>query len=185
MTQKQKFMISESLLLLAYAYAASDYDLASAEFGVLALLSAVIFHSAGTLVKGIISIPLLSLAQIAFIRFLGLDELMPSLCFLAFCNTAFSFLWMKSSYKAVDDVMRIITGTYLLFLVFLLVLPADAVCFFAGGTAVTILQACAGVSLIFVPCIAGYTVKCLKDFRMPVHSFRTADKPMERQVHLR
>ncbi len=185
MTQKQKFMISESLLLLAYAYAASDYDLASAAFGVLALLSAVIFHSSGTLAKGIITVPLLSLAQIALIRFLALDGLMPALCFLAFCNTAFSFLWMKSSYKAVDDVMRTVTGTYLLFLVVLLVLPAGAVRFFAGGTAVTLVQACAYVSLIFVPCIGGYTVKCLKDLRLPVHSFRSADKPMERQVHLR
>ena len=185
MTQKQKFMISEGLLVLAYAYAVSDYDLASAAFGAFAVLSAVIFHSVGSLRKGIILIPLLSLAQIAVIRFIQLDELMPTLCFLAFCNTVFAFLWMQSSYKAVDDVMRIITGVYLLFLVVLLVIPDGAVRFFAGGTAVSVTQVCVCLSLIFAPCIAGYTAKCLKDFRMPVHSLRTVNKPMERQVHLR
>ncbi len=184
MTQKEKFMISEGLLLLAYAYAVSGYHTASAGFGVLALMSAVLFHSVGSLKGGMILIPVLSLAQIGLIRFLNLDAALPTLGFLSFCNTAYAWLWMKSSYKAVDDVIRMITGIYLMILVFLLVIPEGMADLFTPGAKGSLLKECLTVSLIFLPCIIGYTAKCLRDFRFIVH-VRNLNKPMEQEVHLR
>ncbi len=184
MNQKEKFMISEGLMMLAFAYAVSDYDLAACGFAVMALISAVIFHSIGSFRRGMIVIPACALAQILLIRSVKLDALIPEAGFLALCNTAFAWLWMKSSYKAVDDMIRYLSAAFILSLVLILGLPQHVINAFAGAESASLMQEVLFVCLIFLPCIAGYVFRCLKDYGLPVLRWEKA-KVMEREVRLR
>ncbi|MCR5228881.1 MAG: hypothetical protein K6D03_02020 [Solobacterium sp.] len=127
MNQTQKFTVNEGILLLAYAYAFSDYTEASVFFGALALILCIWFHSAGVFMRRYFAIAALSLVQILLIRSSHMNEVWPSLSFLAFCNSAYSVMWMDSSYKSVRKVTYGAAAVMLGYLLTALILPDAAV----------------------------------------------------------
>ena len=184
MNQKEKFMINQGLILLAFAYALSDYDLASCAFGIAAAGMAVYTHSVGTLKKGILIIPAAALLQVIMINVMKMEEMLPSLGFLTVCNTVCAYLWMQSSYKAIDDVVRMMTAGFLICLIIILGLPAGVIEFFAGAVYATRLQELVFTAMIFMPCIISYAIKCCIDYGIPIHEPQKR-KSLEQQVRLR
>lgn len=184
MNQKEKFMINQGLMILGFAYALSDYDMASCVFGIFAAGMAVYPHSAGTLKKGMIIIPAAALMQVILVNVMHMGEMLPSLGFLTVCNTVCVYLWMQSSYKAIDDVVRMMTAGFLICLIIILGLPAGVIEFFAGAVYATRLQELVFTALIFMPCIISYALKCWIDYGIPVHEPQKR-KTLEQQVRLR
>ncbi len=127
MNQTQKFALNEGILLLAYAYAFSEYTDASVFFGGFAFVLCICFHSAGVFMKHYFLTAVFALGQILLIRASGLYESWPSLAFLAFCNSAYSVMWMESSWKAVRKVTHSAAAVMLAYLLIILMLPQQAV----------------------------------------------------------
>ncbi len=107
--QKHRFQFSISLLFLAYAYLVTGYPAAALFFGIASFLTALLFHSAGTLNRNLNQVLISALIQAGMIRGSGLEQSFPEILVLAVLNAAVSSLWLCSSRKAVRETMQVLS----------------------------------------------------------------------------
>jgi len=165
MNQKDRFELEASILLAAYAYAVQGYAAPAAVLGILAAVLAVESHSGNLLMKLYPKIVLLSAVQLTAVRWNGLDQIMPSLGILSFCNAVFAVLWMQSSDKALKAVMKRMLSLSAAFYLGVLATPeAVLMRLFATGRFTTV-QALILVSLIYLPLDVCWGIRSLQNIR--------------------
>lgn len=165
MNQKDRFELEASILLAAYAYAVQGYAAPAAVLGILAAVLAVESHSGNLLMKLYPEIVLLSAVQLTAVRWNGLDQIMPSLGILSFCNAVFAVLWMQSSDKALKAVMKRMLSLSAAFYLGVLAMPEAVLTrLFAAGRFTTV-QVLILVSLIYLPLDVCWGIRSLQNIR--------------------
>lgn len=157
--QKHRFQFSISLLFLAYAYLVTGYPAAALFFGIASFLTALLFHSAGTLNRNLNQVLISALIQAGMIRGSGLEQSFPEILVLAVLNAAVSSLWLCSSRKAVLETMQVLSLACASLLVLELVLPEAVTSCFAGLSSCSVSEGCLMILLMFGPILIPYGVK--------------------------
>ena len=146
--QKHRFQFSISLLFLAYAYLVTGYPAAALFFGIASFLTALLFHSAGTLNRNLNQVLISALIQAGMIRGSGLEQSFPEILVLAVLNAAVSSLWLCVLSLACASL-----------LVLELVLPEAVTSCFAGLSSCSVSEGCLMILLMFGPILIPYGVK--------------------------
>ncbi|MGN1389298.1 MAG: hypothetical protein ACI4WR_06590 [Bulleidia sp.] len=157
--QIHRFQFSISLLFLAYAYLVTGYSAAAVFFGIASFLTALLFHSAGTLYRNLNQILISALIQAVMIRWSGLEQSFPQMLVLAVLNAAVSVLWLSSSRKAIRETMQVLLLASASLLVLELVLPEAVTSCFAGLSRCSVSEACLMILLMFGPILIPYGLK--------------------------
>ncbi|MCH4223270.1 MAG: hypothetical protein LKF79_08965 [Solobacterium sp.] len=167
MTQKEKFYLSIGILLLAYAYAVTGYEMPSLCFGILAAVLSVSIHSLRRLKDHMMTITVSCMIQAIVIRVTGMDHLIPVLPALSLCNAVFSSCSLDSSRKTVLPAMRILGKVMIGFMTAALILPENWLLFLTPAYPSSRMMECLLVLVIFLPILAVYLMHALVPH--PVH----------------
>ncbi len=157
--QKHRFQFSISLLLLAYAYLVTGYPSAAIFFGTASFLTAVLWHSAGTLKRNLRRVLISVLIQIVLIRWYGLEQFFPEILILACLNAGISVLWLTSSRKAIQETMQVLACSCASLLVLEMALPEAVTSCFGGLSSCSVQTGCLLILLIFGPILMPYGLK--------------------------
>ena len=159
MNQKEKILLNETIVVLAFAYSLSGYHLASMGFGFIAILLAISFHSWRYLQKFYMRILYLTLIQLVIIYVLHLHQSLPTLPFLILVNAVCSFLAMDCTEEVIDAVMKIMLPIMLTFVILTMIIPPSILTFFLSGATNGFLDIFAIVCMIFFPFALAYITK--------------------------
>ena len=145
MKNKTRLIVTESLMFLAFAYAAEEMTPAAAACAALSALLAADGIRMGHLFRLMPEILTASLLQLGLAHFSGLYEEIPVIGVLILCNTVTAVMHAQRSVRPADADLRPVTLTALAFYTAALILPYGRF-----ETGMTLMY----ISLIFVPLYA-------------------------------
>lgn len=163
MNQKQKLILNESVVALAYAYSLTGYQLASVAFGVLAVILVISFHSWRCVKKNLVNIFSLAFAEVIFIHIFQLQNALPTISFLALVNATFAFVAMESSSKVISALMKTVLPIMLFFLTVLMIIPMNVLVFFVEGATHGFFAMFLILCMMFFPLIFAYIARGIEE----------------------
>lgn len=154
MTNKMKFYLSESLMLLAFAYGSEVKILASIMCAIMSVFVAINANSIKAFKRKVGYILITLLIEVVLLQFTGLLKEVPTLLFLITCNTTSAFLWIESDYESIEGAMKLnVLGMTLLYILNLIV----------NNARFAFLDMFVFISLIFMPLVCTFTYKTFKE----------------------
>ena len=158
MNHESGFMMNEGVLFLSYAYALTGFCAASVLLAITAAIMAVLYHSPRRFCVNLGTILACTFIQLPLLLVSGLSGLAGTIGLLAFCNAVVSVLWMESSFKAIRTGMRILIGSFPVFLYLSILIPEAALFFVMGQQAERsdLILLCL---MMYLPVLSGYAFK--------------------------
>lgn len=149
MTASNKFMFTEALTVLAFAYAAKSYTAAAIFTSCCAVLYSIAVNGTDALRKDALMIIAAGILEGMMIKGCGMQNAMPSLASVALASLITADIWMASHAKRLRKPIRHTVRFFFLFVLLTMLIP-DPV----WGTKGTVLI----ITLLFVPYLGFYAV---------------------------
>ena len=154
MTNKMKFYLSQSLMLLAFAYGSEARILASIMCAIMSVFVAINANSIKAYKRNVGYIVITLLIEAVLLQFTGLLKEVPTLLFLITCNTTSAFLWMETDYDSIAGAMKL--NVFVMTLLYILNLIVN-------NSRFAFLDMFVFISLIFMPLVLCFTYKTIKE----------------------